>query len=391
MWGWSAAAVVRVLKIAVLLLPAWVANAQTVEEQRLDLAQEKIPAVVAVHADLVKQFSERLAAVANPAELIVIVNHYAGLLWHQARENVQHSVTGDDRPLYWSRLALSRYLRQQSFPFEFDLAARQQRLAQLERASRGHDDIRYADATERVFVTGFDPFRLDAAIDQSNPSGLAALALDGNVLQIGKRAIRIEAVLIPVRFADFDQGLIESVLTPILRDPAMKLVTTISMGRSGFDLERFPGRRRSADAFDNVNTKTGGSAKRPVLPLLDGASLAGAEFVEFSLPARSMQSVQQPFPVTDNGKVTTLAGSVTASVLSDLRYHTAVGGSGGGYLSNEISYRSIRLRDELGLHLPVGHVHTPAVRGYDAGIEHQIVQQLEQMLRAALDSAGSVR
>ena len=50
--------------------------------------------------------------------------------------------------------------------------------------------------------------------------------------------------------------------------------------------------------------------------------------------------------------------------LAALRGQTAVQGSGGGYLSNEISYRSIRLANELGVALPMGHIHTPKHRRF---------------------------
>ena len=39
----------------------------------------------------------------------------------------------------------------------------------------------------------------------------------------------------------------------------------------------------------------------------------------------------------------------------------AVQGGGGGYLSNESAYRVTRLRDEAGVQLPAGHLHTPVL------------------------------
>ena len=214
------------------------------------------------------------------------------LLWQTVRARVQQNTAFDDRPLYWTRLALQARLQQHAQQNAWSPATRQQLWLALEYASRGISSIAYGEATERVFVTGFDPFRLDQNLDQSNPSGIAALALDGREWQLGERRVRIETVMMPVRFADFDAGLVEAVLTPQLLDPQLQLLVTISMGRSGFDLERFPGRRRSVAATDNRQIKTGGTARRPVLPRLGLHVLDGPEFVEFSLPVAKMLRIQ---------------------------------------------------------------------------------------------------
>ncbi len=72
---------------------------------------------------------------------------------------------------------------------------------------------------------------------------------------------------------------------------------------------------------------------------------------------------------------------------------TAVQGSGGGYLSNEIAHRATLLRDGYADQLPVGHIHTPVlVMDPDNTTEitdpvfernrADIARQLEQVLRA---------
>ena len=72
------------------------------------------------------------------------------------------------------------------------------------------------------------------------------------------------------------------------------------MGRDQFDLERFPGRRRSSSALGNLQEHTGGTAASPKPGLLDGKPLQGPEFVEFSLPAAVMQQAQGEFEIRDN-------------------------------------------------------------------------------------------
>jgi pyrrolidone-carboxylate peptidase len=71
--------------------------------------------------------------------------------------------------------------------------------------------------------------------------------------------------------------------------------------------------------------------------------------------------------------------------LSQLNGHIAVSGSGGGYLSNEISYRSIRLRDQLNSNIPTGHIHTPRIQQFEPEIEEKIVKQIRTMLELALE------
>ena len=162
------------------------------------------------------------------------------------------------------------------------------------------------------------------------------------------------------------------------------MVITVSMGRENFDLERFPARNRSAAAPDNLNILTGANHDAPKPPLFNGGTLNGAEFVEFSLPADAMKAVKGRWQVKDNHQVKTLSkGQFDATSLSNLQDETSVEGSGGGYLSNEISYRSILMRDQFNLRIPVGHIHTPKVKGHDSQDEADIADQVKKMVIAA--------
>lgn len=299
------------------------------------------------------------------------------LLWQAAVQGVQSEEIWDDRALYWARLKLKSERRG---------AADSIALGAFERASRGMNDVAFADADDaaaRVLVTGFDPFHLDRQIDQSNPSGLAALALDGRTLQTARGPALIQAAVFPVRFADFDIGMVEAFIAPLLEE-GVDLVVTISMGRDGFDLERFPGRRRSSAVPDNLNVLTGASPRNPLIPSLSGGDLAGPEFLEFTLPAAAMVAVRGDFSVRDNRNVATLEqGDVKAATLQALAGKTAVRGSGGGYLSNEIAYRTLRANEHR---IPMGHVHTPRLSGFDPIFERKVVAQLEAILTAAVEA-----
>jgi pyrrolidone-carboxylate peptidase len=348
-----------------------VAEAQVstiVEEARLPLVRERHPEidVEGLAAPVLAMLPGR-----DPADL-------GGLLWRSATARVQAGLR-DDRPLYWARLAVQASLGGRG---------RRAETSAFRWSSRGLDQVLYPDPGElRVLITGFDPFHLDARTDQSNPSGLAALALDGSVLDTRRGPARVEAVVMPVRFADFDDGLIERFLAPLLAGARLDLVVTISMGRDRFDLERFPGRRRSAAVPDNADVRTGASVDRPLVPRLDGRPLDGPEFLEFTLPAAAMAAVEGPYAVRDNRLVRTREhGERVIRRLEALAGDTAVAGSGGGYLSNEIAYRTLLLNRRLGANVPMGHVHTPRLEGFDAGMEWAVVTQIRALIVAAIES-----
>ena len=367
--------------LALLLMSGagWAAGEAGVEETRLFRLEAVYPELAESAASLIEPLKAKLS-LREPVEL--------GLsLWQSAVASVGAG-SGDDRPLYWARLALLAAARESGWT-DAELVA-------LERASRGFADVAYTAPaappgpgapTRRILITGFDPFHLDERMGQSNPSGLAVLALDGVILKTSAGPARVEGALMPVRFADFDRGLVESFFEPLLAQAALDLVVTISMGRDAFDLERFPGRRRSSPVPDNVNVLTGATPERPLVPLLAGEPLPGPEFLEFSLPATAMIAVNEPFAVRDNRRVRTIErGEFEAESLKELAGLTAVAGSGGGYLSNEIAYRSLALRQRMGARVAMGHLHTPRVEGFDPVVGKQIQEQVRRLLVAAVES-----
>ncbi len=194
----------------------------------------------------------------------------------------------------------------------------------------------------------------------------------------------INTVMVPVRYEDFDQGIIESLLAPYYALNNVDMIATISMGSKDFDLERFPGKRRSVTAPDNANIVYGGTATAPKISSLNDRPLPGNEFVTFSLPVKQMQQAKGPFPINDNHKVVTLEKAFEPQSLKELEGAIAVKGGGGGYLSNEISYRSIRLRDELNSDIPTGHIHTPRIQQFEPETEAKIVKQIKAMLEQSL-------
>ena len=365
-------------------LPTFAANL-TVEELRIEKATSAMPQVLSAFNADISQFKQQWQGAKSYAEAKDRVQAHASELWQSAKQRLTSSASYDDRALYWARLHSSKLIRSVKPAFAISDAEQAALLALLEHGSRGRDDLEYTKGTEKkILLTGFDPFLLDKNINQSNPSGVAALLLDGQVISFKGVKAEINTVMIPVRYEDFDQGLIEEILAPYYALNNVDMVVTVSMGRTDFDLERFPGKRRSVTAPDNANIVYGGTQTAPKISSLNGRPLPGDEFVQFSLPVAQMQKAKGPYKVIDNHEVTTLEKTFEPKTLEELKNAVAVNGGGGGYLSNEISYRSIRLRNELNSDIPTGHIHTPRIAQFEPEVEAKIVAQIKAMLEQSL-------
>ncbi len=357
----------------------------TIEELRITKAQNAMPKVFKTLTKRVEQFDLQVNQARNLTALTQLIIRHGNELWKDAAKSFKQLHNFDDRSLYWARLQMTKALRL-SPAFEQLLPMQQQELMwKFELISRGQKDIKFnQNADKKILITGFDPFYLDRHIDQSNPSGVAALALDDLLISKDGQSAEIETLIIPVRFADFDQGMIEELLLPYYKK--VDMIVTISMGRNDFDLDRFPGLRRSAKAPGNLNVYTGASSTNPLKPLFKGKDLPGPEFVEFSLPVFAMKKAIGDFKINDNGKVSTLNNTFVAKSLTELAKQTSVQGSGGGYLSNEISYRSILLREQYNPVLPVGHIHTPRIKAFEPKTSEKIIKQIKRMFTHAIPS-----
>lgn len=315
-------------------------------------------------------------------------------LWREALERAQAPARDlDDRRLYWSRLAASRAIRQAHAPAEADPL-----ILALDHASRGYDeDFEEPDALH-LLISGFDPFRLDpddaspGARGRANPSGAALLALCGRTLEVGGLRAELRGAIFPVRYADFDAGVVEAFFGPrLLARPA--LLMTISQGRGeDFAVEQWAGRRRSASTPDNARVLCGGSEHAPVDPV---GLAEGPEFIPTTLPSRAIWStLGRAGPTIDERALLELARPGAAPAWRERPSPGAlsVAGSGGGYLSNEIFYRVSRLRRALAPDLPQGHLHTPYLppplpgapdEGFEA-LRARIVDDVERILRDLL-------
>ncbi|MFD0266378.1 pyroglutamyl peptidase [Streptomyces sp. NPDC127106] len=357
--------------------------------------------------DFVRRFPAALCSTRSTAEAARLLDGWGTALWQAAVHRTQGRrpggdlPAGDDRPLYWARLAMTLELARWQPTFTVDRTALRTR---FEDASRGLKDnaFRPAPGVRRVFVSGFDPFGLDTEVRRANPSGSAVLRLNGRRITLADgTTAEVRAVVLPVRYADFDAGMVERAFAPRLAGgPApADLITTVSQGYPGiFTLEAWAGRSRSADPYpDNTRALSGGTREHPVTAPGLGA---GPEFIRTTLPADAVTAaVQTPFPVRLNTAVTEIPAGGTAPVDradGPTAGSRAVAGGGGGYLSNEVAYRSNRLRGELAPRLPGGHLHTPVLTGLPADPQALTGPEFEQNedaiaaeVRAVLEHAAT--
>ena len=366
----------------------------TVEEQRLGRATPQEILRRSGFDTTAPRLARALEGARSYAEARRVVGREGARLWRRAVDRAQgRGPAGgdlsrdDDRPLYWARLGMTRDVRTWEPEFGLTEGQRAALLDELERTSRGQDAIRYphGKGMKRILLTGFDPFTLDQDIRISNPSGAAALALDGTVIETADGPARVETAVFPVRWQDFTEGTVERALRPHL--PKVDLFTTVSQGRVGrFDIERTNGAWRGGFGDNDTVGRT------ETVPVSDPASQP--QWTTTTLPYAAITAAQTGrFPVYDNTSVTEIPAGGTEPVVrpdGPTPGSTAREGGGGDYLSNEIAYRATLLRDRLGLHdtLPGGHVHTPVLQ-FAAGNTTEVTDP--EFVRNRLDIIAQVR
>jgi len=316
-------------------------------------------------------------------------------LWETAVKGVQGGNL-DDRPLYWARNKMQVRLKRNGLfandiDFETSIVTKGSELDNMiklfEEKSRNYTDIDFSKAgnKKKVLITGFDPFVLNsgkyswADINTQNPSGISALNFHGKM--IGNAYI--QCAIVPVRYEDFDNGIIENIVQNNINQ--FDIMMTMSRNDSNFDIERFACKFRGG-FFDNMNIGNDSEYVKmeyPNLKLGDWNKsrfkqiYSGNEFYETTLPiakilvgdlAPSKKIVFFDQTVKDDAGFESKhpnKGGVPNTISKIFSSSSVTGksiehsGSGGDYLSNEIMYRATRKRDELGMQniKGVGHIH----------------------------------
>lgn len=268
----------------------------------------------------------------------------------------------------------------------------------LEQTSRGMTATAFPTDRpdlKRILISGFDPFGFpnpDGDIGQGNLSGAAALALDGETLVEGNVSARVESVVFPVRYADFNEGIVENHLRPHLTGPQPPhLVISISQGGTQFEFEEWAGRRRSIDDYrDNLGRLGGGTPTKPVVP---PRLASGPEFLRHNVSPAMLGAMRgvvgRTSAIAEETTVSDLPpGSTQERVLRGgpgPNPGQALKGAGGGFLSNEIFYRNSLLRMQSGSNVPMVHVHTPKLApGASDTVRNNLIDTIRRILRSTL-------
>ncbi|HEY0484621.1 MAG TPA: hypothetical protein VGD72_00040 [Mycobacteriales bacterium] len=379
-----------------------------VEEQRLGLplpgggapAAERFVAAAGFDG-LVRDFTGELCAATSAEAARRVASTNGQRLWDTAvarAQGIRRLGTidrYDDRPLYWARLSMTRALRRWAAPFPVTPTQRNALVRILDRASRGISSVRWpaVPGAERVMISGFDTYSLDASLRNSNPSGATALQLDGRTLPTPHGPVTVQAVVFPVNWTDFDQGIVEDSFGPVLAPGPNRadLIMTISQtSRGRTDIEKWAANARGG-APDNNRAMLFGAISRPSHWPQPADS---PDWIHTTLPYRAMIAAGTgPWPVVlHDGICEWPAGTFPDPAAVRCRPDptpgsTAASGPGGSYLSNESMYRSNRLRLGFGLRdFPGGHLHISALV-YPAEANALTDPAFEADRRAVVDQA----
>lgn len=182
------------------------------------------------------------------------------------------------------------------------------------------------------------------------------------MIQTDDGLLVVEAMLFPVRWRDFTDGMVESALLPhYTGDRPADVIITVSQGADeGFALEAHNSAWRGG-APDNESVD-----EEEMIPIPDGAPTLTPQpqWSDSSLDHSAIIEMtdEEPFPVFHNTVVMEIPEGETEEVASlegPTSGSQARWGSGGDYLSNEIAYRNTLLRDATEQDISAGHVHTP--------------------------------
>jgi pyrrolidone-carboxylate peptidase len=309
-----------------------------------------------------------------------------------------------DRILYWTRISMIVELKKNAFVLNNTNKQISVALAKrFDGRSRGQYTVNLSTPDKKILISGFDPYGLFNNRFSTNPSGSVALALHNEVLVNGAISGKVQSVLFPVRYRDFDDNVVEDTIRPHI-DPSLTnnadMVLSISQNGSlaWFDVERFLGRLRSG-RVDNE--------RKTFPPSSIGNSSTSNEFYESKLPVSHM--VPGPFTIppqrlfydqsyeSSTAKTnhytwvdTTPPNTNTNSFpITDIT-GTAISGSGGQYLSNECGYRIARLRDSFTappVTAQTGHLHIPDHLGVDLYMPWLTIEQIRDVVKEAIERA----
>ncbi|MEI2418107.1 hypothetical protein V8Z80_18150 [Orrella sp. JC864] len=233
--------------------------------------------------------------VRSQEEAVDLVREKGQALWRAAVDRVQGRrearegetlPRSDDRMLYWTRVQMTKVLRQ--WVPEWGMSADQMSELQweFERASRGQYDIDLPEGDapsgkpyRRMIISGFDVFTLgtpgvpNTGLRNGNPSGATALEMDGREYTLSDGSVlRVEAYVLPVSYDPFNRGMQEDTLGPWFQPGPKQVHASLTYSQGGsniFWLEEFNARFHGSSAGNDGIVYCPGSLRLPavVLPL----------------------------------------------------------------------------------------------------------------------------
>jgi Domain of unknown function (DUF4157) len=278
----------------------------------------------------------------------------------------------------------------------------------------------------RMLLSAFGPFHPSGTLAPPptgtwNPSAAAVLALDGTKVDVGTEAGKpvkagLEGIVLPVDFETFDRGTVERVVRPLVADTTpVDAVITVSQGiekKPGTDplgpirIERYavgvrddPRRGKGltpvpaappdpiGPAIIESTVPVGDVATRAAAPIKGRPDIAmpqiGQEitfrFADKSVANDALKALGLPpqnkrdVEITDPAAIKQIASTTARDPNGvDLTFKAAgkqfkttlLEGPGGNFLSNEVSYRVLRMLQQSGstTAIPSFHVHTPLAK-----------------------------
>lgn len=316
---------------------------------------------------------------AKPTGGLSILKAWGKNLWNFGVNYVK-TVKRDDRPLYYARLealaVLKAYGKRNSSPispanlglFEYSSRGFETNIKQVSGVDVTESEIPLLSQNDQnIIVTGFDPFSLNTIPERHNTSGIIALGLSHERIDFAK----VHTAVFPVRWRDFDAGLVEQVMNKATDDKSVSLIMTCSWTPDNyFRVDRFATRYRGG-GYDNERASGSVGASVP----------SGDSFLESTLP------YDFPGLLTDSGgtknkmlrngsKLALDQDYLDPNWVEHLKFEIdkensykkstidlpsagdeLKSGSGGNYLSNEIFYRTAVSRKANRSCLPTGHLH----------------------------------
>jgi hypothetical protein len=347
----------------------------------------------------VEKFKRDLCSASSAEKAEKMIAKHGTSLWKTSVDRAQGKRpdlgeldTYDDRPLYWARLNMTSALRQWSPDFEVTEEKRAQLMKKLEYTSRGITTIHFpkGERVKRILVSGFDPYRLEQEFRRTNPSGASGLQLDGRWVWTEDGLAVIQAANFPVRWDDFEEGIVEDTFGPYLKKGSKRvdLMMTISQGGPRkMAIEGYAGRWHTG--ADNKLEE-----RAEVTPTVSHWPMPEQlpEFIETTLPYEEMIAAETgPWPVFRNDEVCEWMppNFEDPAVCHDggpTPGSKARAGGGGSYLSNESMYRSNRVRIGLGAHdIPGGHLHIAAQEFYPEDKSVYITDEFKEFRKKTVD------